>query len=501
MSKNEDGKNEDEETGKEYAENQIKLYNDDALERLDKMDASSVDVVITDPPYGLAFLDQDWDSFEPKEYQDWCKKWGEKVLRVLKPGGHLLSFSGNRTHHRLFTGLEDAGFEVRDTLTWHYSSGFPKAQDVGKNIDRWYSAEEIVEEREVCEWLREAIEESSKSFEDVAEHMDVTKAQVASHWACAPRHTQPQLPSQKQLGQILDFIEYDLEDAPDDIVSAFEKLRDQTGEYTDHWEEREVVGEKDGSISEAFGEETWASREGERLRESFKETKPKRKLSKKWEGWKTQLAPATEFILLAQKPISESAIYRNCLEHETGALHIDACRVGEDGGVTRKNVDNESDENEKLYGNGAYADHDTEELDDGRYPSNLILSDDVHDLFENKDKTKYFKSFKYNPKAQKKERTHDGEVENPHPTVKPKDVLSWLILMTTREDQVVLDPFMGSATTGLACVDTGRKFIGIERDADYFEICENRLEEYVDEPQTQIEDYTGSDTGNNSGAE
>jgi site-specific DNA-methyltransferase (adenine-specific) len=108
------------------------IHTGDCLEVLAELPAESIHAVITDPPYGLAFMTRDWDDFEPKEYQEWCENWATEVKRVLKPGGHLLAFSGNRTHHRLFTGVEDAGFEIRDTLTWHYGSGFPKASDVSK---------------------------------------------------------------------------------------------------------------------------------------------------------------------------------------------------------------------------------------------------------------------------------------------------------------------------------------------------------------------------------
>jgi len=105
------------------------IHTGDAFDVLPELRAESVHAVVTDPPYGLAFMGRDWDDFEPKDYQEWCEEWAAEVKRVLKPGGHLLAFSGNRTHHRLFTGVEDAGFEIRDTLTWHYGSGFPKAAD------------------------------------------------------------------------------------------------------------------------------------------------------------------------------------------------------------------------------------------------------------------------------------------------------------------------------------------------------------------------------------
>ena len=98
------------------------VHTGDCLDVLGDLPAESVHACVTDPPYGLAFMGRDWDDFDPKEYQQFCENWASEVRRVLKPGGHLLAFSGNRTHHRMFTGVEDAGFEIRETLTWHYGS-------------------------------------------------------------------------------------------------------------------------------------------------------------------------------------------------------------------------------------------------------------------------------------------------------------------------------------------------------------------------------------------
>ena len=94
------------------------IHTGDAFDVLPTLSDESIHACVTDPPYGLAFMGRDWDDFEPKEYQEWCERWAREVKRVLKPGGHLLAFSGNRTHHRLFAGVEDAGFEIRDTITF-----------------------------------------------------------------------------------------------------------------------------------------------------------------------------------------------------------------------------------------------------------------------------------------------------------------------------------------------------------------------------------------------
>ncbi len=110
----------------------------DSLEVLKTLDANSVDAVVTDPPYGLSFMGKKWDYSVPS-----VELWRE-VFRVLKPGGHLLSFGGTRTYHRMVCGIEDAGFDIRDQVQWIYGSGFPKSLDVSKAIDKQAGAEREV---------------------------------------------------------------------------------------------------------------------------------------------------------------------------------------------------------------------------------------------------------------------------------------------------------------------------------------------------------------------
>ena len=106
------------------------LHVGDCREVMAGMDAESVDAVVTDPPYGLSFMGRDWDHGVPGE-----AFWRE-ALRVAKPGAHLLAFGGTRTFHRLAVAIEDAGWEIRDTVMWVYGSGFPKSHDVSKAIDK-----------------------------------------------------------------------------------------------------------------------------------------------------------------------------------------------------------------------------------------------------------------------------------------------------------------------------------------------------------------------------
>jgi DNA modification methylase len=120
----------------------VELLHGDCLERLQELPDCSVDACVTDPPYGLRFMGKAWDYDVPQ-----AEVWRE-VLRVLKPGGHLLAFAGTRTQHRMAVNIEDAGFEIRDMIAWLYGSGFPKSHNISVAIDKAAGAErEVVGQR------------------------------------------------------------------------------------------------------------------------------------------------------------------------------------------------------------------------------------------------------------------------------------------------------------------------------------------------------------------
>ena len=116
----------------------MKLYEGDCLEVMAKMEPDSIDTIITDPPYGISFMSANWDHGVPG-----IPFW-EAALRVAKPGAMLLAFGGTRTSHRLACAIEDAGWEIRDTIVWLYASGFPKSHSIGKALDRAAGAEREV---------------------------------------------------------------------------------------------------------------------------------------------------------------------------------------------------------------------------------------------------------------------------------------------------------------------------------------------------------------------
>jgi site-specific DNA-methyltransferase (adenine-specific) len=399
------------------------LVQGDCLKVLKQLEACSVDSVVTDPPYGIAFMGKDWDSFratneaksqvvkglgtgmrmttaqENRDYQEWCREWAEECFRVLKPGGWLLSFGGTRMYHRLAAGIEDANFELRDTIAWVYGSGFPKSMNVGKAIDKAAGAE------------REVVGGSSTLCPDFPGPCKGHPTANGSLGGGVMRHAVKSAPATAEAAQ--------------------------------------------------------------------------------WEGWGTALKPALEPITLARKPLT-GTVAANVLKHGTGALNIDGCRVGDE---VRTYPLTMTAGNFETTGGGKNV-KSGEVTVQGRWPANLIHdgSEEVVELFG--PAARFF----YCPKAAKKERDlgcEDLPIRRPdertetgmgtfvekgvlpgrnhHPTVKPVELMRYLCRLVTPPGGLVLDPFCGSGTTGVAASLEGFEFLGIEREDEYLEIARRRL--------------------------
>lgn len=108
----------------------------DSIEIMEEFETNSIDSIVTDGPYGLGFMGKIWDKFTSKEYQDFCFEWGSKAIKVLKPGGYCASFSAPRKYHRMVCGLEDSGFLIKDMIEWVFGSGFPKSLNISLAINK-----------------------------------------------------------------------------------------------------------------------------------------------------------------------------------------------------------------------------------------------------------------------------------------------------------------------------------------------------------------------------
>ena len=488
----------------------LKLLKGNNIELLKTLPENSIDAVVTDPPYGLSFMGKKWDYDVPS-----VEFWKE-VFRVLKPGGHILSFGGTRTYHRMVVNIEDAGFEIRDQIMWLYGSGFPKSLNIGKAVDKrggesigWFG-----------QWLLKWRKDNNIPQSKIAELFPSKTGGLTgcvSNWEIGNN-----LPTNDQFNLICKTFNL-----------PFKSLEEA---------EREFIGTKTSGIGKAFGDGKWNTGEyGES--DNVDITKG----NSDWEGWGTALKPANEPICLARKPLSEKTVAENVIKWKTGGINIDGCRVGTETITSRpgmkpgnfQGVDSNSTKQEDL-----------EHSYEGRFPANIILecicdnvikgdigeikkssgSKDNCDLshewgykeivrtnftdkgdthtnplcpckvldYQSKGSSRFF----YQAKVSKKERNlgcdelEDKVIEgrdagqdersvafkkrptptkNTHPTVKPIDLMAYLCRLITPPNGIVLDPFMGSGSTGIAAQLEGFRFCGMEMDGDYFIIAEKRI--------------------------
>jgi site-specific DNA-methyltransferase (adenine-specific) len=402
------------------------ILSGDCLESMRQLPDNSIDAIVTDPPYGINFMGKKWDYDVPS-----TEIWQE-CLRVLKPGGHLLAFAGTRTQHRMAIRIEDAGFEIRDMIAWVYGSGFPKSMDISKAID-------------------------------------------------------------KAKG-----------------------------------EDREVIGEMVG----------WGARSAEEGKVAYGDfagkwqlTKPASDEAKHWEGWGTALKPALEPITMARKPFKGTTV-NNVLTYGVGGINIDACRVpaepmrvvppnatgGRSGGMMGTPIPHKG----------------SIPHDDGRFPANLIHdgSQQVLDLFPDSGPSKsggityqkdsqhftgkkphartghddnggstarYFycaktavsdrddgcenlelrNHMRVNAPRANEDEKHSTLHQNNHPTVKPTELMRYLCRLVTPIGGTILDPFMGSGSTGRGAILEGFQFIGCELSDEYVLIADARIKAAV----------------------
>lgn len=401
----------------------IKLMKGNNIELLKTLPENSIDSVVTDPPYGLSFMGKKWDYDVPS-----VEFWKE-VYRVLKPGGHVLSFGGTRTYHRMVVNMEDAGFEIRDQIMWLYGSGFPKSHNIGKAVDKVQG------------------------------------------------------------------------------------------------NERETKG-----IVKGMGSNNTSSMNNGGIKQDFNPEYELTKGNSEWEGWGTALKPANEPICMARKPLSEKTVVDNVLKWRTGGINIDGCRVGND--IIETTINKGPGDN-GIY--GKYKGMDEPDYHEGRFPANIILDEEAGRVLDEQSgvsKSTANQNYKWNntdceantfqsrgkytprddkggasrffycPKVSKKERnTGCDELEekviegrdpgqdernvafknrptpkkNTHPTVKPIELMAYLCRLITPPNGVVLDPFMGSGSTGMAAVREGFRFCGMEMESEYFTIAEKRI--------------------------
>lgn len=436
----------------------------DCQDILKTLPENSVDSIVTDPPYELGFMGKSWDK---TGIANNIELWKE-CLRVLKPGGHLLAFSGTRTYHRMASAIEDAGFEVRDMIEWVYGSGFPKSLNIGKAVDK--IAGETGRKEKFTEWMR-------STGITTGEINKITNSFMGSHYLTAKE--QPAIPTSAIWAILRPHIKIEIPKWVDELVERIEREREVVGQTTTNKTVYQNIG-------------------GTNISGEIDITKG----TSEWEGWGTALKPAHEPICMARKPI-QGTVAENCLKWGTGGINIDDSRVehNEECKMMKAQTDDEVMTGGGKYGQAGRRQDVLELKPNGRFPANLIHdnSEEVRECFPN-ESGRFFKSIIYQAKASKSERNKgceelpiksagglqgraDGSLggepvtaHNNHPTVKPVALMEYLIKMVTPKNGVVLDPFAGSGSTGVACKQLGVGYILIENEPEYIEIINKRLE-------------------------
>ena len=473
----------------------------DCRERMAEMEENSIDAIVCDPPYELGFMGKKWDgSGIAYDQEVWRQAW-----RVLKPGGYLLAFGGTRTYHRLACAIEDAGFEIRDSIHWCYGSGFPKSLDISKQLDRT-AAKTSEDVKKLKDELRRVFDASGLTLKELNSKCGFEASgylRKSSTWGSV-------LPTVEKWQAMRNAIGTD-----EDFSFEFKEI------------EREVIGKNPNG----FGPNKGASLT-HNLAAHPDITAPATDAARQWDGWGTALKPAHEPIVMARKPLSEKTVAANVLRWGCGAVNIDASRVessGAHGTRGRKNGDISACK--------------TPENPSGRWPANLILGhapgcvrrgeDCVEgcavrliaeqsgqskpnarankgglklgyngggtrevgtwDISDEGTAARFFLNIDPDPlfycaKVSRAERNRGLEGMNHHPTVKPLKLMRYLVRLVTPPGGTVLDPFAGSGTTLIAAKEEGFNFIGIELEPEYVEIAEARLAA-ADRPPATLEDF------------
>ena len=467
------------------------IYNMYCNDGMKFMPDNTIDTVITDPPYGIGFMGKEWDNFKPmelkeavkkssrknsylnpdrssnarkgaspayeagrydlsltgnKKYQAWCEVWAVEALRVTKPGGFLLAFGGTRTFHRLVCAIEDAGWQIRDTMMWLYGSGFPKSLDVSKAIDKTKGAErEIVGEKE---------QRNPYIYSD-----DIT-FQSAPNYVTKENITAPATPE----AELWDGWGTGLKPAYELICVAMKPL---DGTYAENalkwgvsglWIDGSRIEGKVKSIKDNQDDKIQQNCYGKYGIANYDGNKGRWPANLILDNESANLLDERSGVLtsgdLTGQPRTENNIY-NTAGNTLGNLRY---HKGDQGGASRYFKKCNYSRADRFYytakvssteRNKGLDTFDSNTINDGR--------DKPIDNAYQRGKT---------------------EKHNTHPTVKPLSLIKYLCNLTrTPTGGIVLDLFIGSGTTPIAAIQTDRQYIGFEKEEEYFEIAQARIKD------------------------
>ena len=427
----------------------VRLMRGDCLQVMATLPEASIDACVTDPPYELGFMGKHWDA-SGIAYS--VEMWRE-VLRVLKPGAHIVAFGGTRTYHRMAVAIEDAGFEIRDCLQWLYASGFPKSLNVSKAIDAMNG-----DERPVV-GTRQAIPgvafEQSTPYETGRREISITSAASAAWegWGTALKPAcEPIVLARKPLRGTV----------------ASNVLKHGTGALNIDATRISYASDDDkaaAAAAAAAAQRAGHQKAGQGVYEmGFLDgpgSIPGFLDSQDMGRWPANVLIDEDVAEMLDEQSGELTSGANPTRRGTdkfrdifgafaGQAECEPARGADFGGASRFYFVAKPSREERDYGCRGLTTKTAGECTDRREGSDGLN----------------------NPRAGAG-RTGGGR--NFHPTVKPVELMRWLVRLVTPINGTVLDPFLGSGTTGMACRYELRSFIGIEREAEYLEIAEKRI--------------------------
>ena len=544
----------------------------DCIAVMATLPAESVDAVVCDPPYGLEFMGQDWDApwkadtvrWDPRgqgeergfvgksrapvsgfsaykagrPFQLWCEAWAAEALRVLKPGGHLLAFGGTRTYHRLACGIEDAGFEVRDSIHWIYGSGFPKSMDVAKAIDKALGAEgtfggpkteahagwiergrmsgDETNEGWTRPWMDdpEAVDRNARIYEPGS-----PEAQAWTGWGTAlkPGH-EPIIVARKPLaGTVADTVvafgtgALNIDGCRVDASPEDEAARAATRDAWRRSLEQGTIGapgqgtslaaavtgdSRVGTTTPDLPAGRWPANVilshsaeceeiGTRTVRTGEAVKVNGVTSQGVTGW-GKAEPGTPNVTHADEGGTETiAAYRcapGCPVAEIDAMSGETASTS--GGVAGW---------QDKYVGGTYTPIDRTGYDDqggaSRFfycakPSKAERNEGLAGFEAKRVADRVADDL---PGGDNPRNRSNTEALNFHPTVKPVALMRYLCRLVTPPGGTVLDPFAGSGTCGIAAIREDFRYVGIEQDAEFAALAVARVThawEYLAEPQS-----------------
>ena len=412
------------------------------LDILPTLADNSIDSIVTDPPYELGFMGKKWDS-SGIAYS--VELW-QQCLRVLKPGGHLLSFGGTRTYHRVAVAIEDAGFELRDSIAWLYGSGFPKSLDVSKAIDKQAGAErevltEVVSDlfgdQEVKQERKTGIGTGKGSTAIMGDgNRDLTmpatpEAQQWQGWGTALKPAfEPVIVARKPIeGTVANNV---LKWGTGGLNIDGSRIGRQDGDNSSAGNRTATFGTQDTS-SGGDGSGGWTQND-----------------SGRWPA-NIILDPYTAELL----------------DEQSGTAKAKPAREGKKGGSGFGNFDN--DKTADTHGKWP------EDLGGGASRFFYVAKASKRDRNEGLEHLADHDWSKDGAAIPQRAERPFIPSKNHHPTVKPTSLMEYLIKLVTPPSGTVLDPFTGSGSTGKAAILQGFDFIGIEMTEEYLPIIEGRL--------------------------